>query len=222
MAAAEEPSGAAVGHTVLPGDIALRLPETGKVRIGAGLQHDGECLSSTKAGLLQQTQDGKLWIQGKQKRYNPCKNDLVIGVITDRFGENFTVDLGGPFPALLPMLSFEGATRRNRPNLQTGDAVFCRVELAHRDMDTILTCVDSSGKATGLGHLKGGYLFTCTSLLARRLLSRPPCPALQNLGASFKFEIAVGMNGQVWVDSPSPETTILVSTAIMKLETGPA
>lgn len=34
--------------------------------------------------------------------------------------QNFIVDIGAPFPAQLPMLSFEGATRRNRPNLNSG------------------------------------------------------------------------------------------------------
>eukprot|EP00193_Tetraselmis_chui_P006782 CAMPEP_0177757774 /NCGR_PEP_ID=MMETSP0491_2-20121128/3821_1 /TAXON_ID=63592 /ORGANISM="Tetraselmis chuii, Strain PLY429" /LENGTH=242 /DNA_ID=CAMNT_0019273445 /DNA_START=143 /DNA_END=871 /DNA_ORIENTATION=+ len=205
-----------VGQVVLPGDRVMKLPESGQIRVGPGLQLDGEYLSSTKAGLAQQTSTGKLWVQGVQKRYIPCKDDLVIGVITDKFGENFTVDLGGPFNALLPMLSFEGATRRNRPNLQAGDVVYCRVDQAHRDMDAILSCVDATGKASGLGHLKGGYLNGCNSLLARRLLSRPPCTVLQELGAALKFEIAVGMNGKVWVDSPSFDVTILVSKAVMQ------
>ena len=42
----------------------------------------------------------------------------MIGVVTDKHSENFDVDIGGPFRALLPVLAFEGATRRNRPNLQ--------------------------------------------------------------------------------------------------------
>lgn len=36
--------------------------------------------------------------------------------------QNFLVDIGAPFPAQLPMLAFEGATRRNRPNLNAGAA----------------------------------------------------------------------------------------------------
>lgn len=32
--------------------------------------------------------------------------------------QNFTVDINAPLPALLPQLAFEGATRRNRPNLK--------------------------------------------------------------------------------------------------------
>ncbi len=39
-----------------------------------------------------------------------------------------------------------GATRRNRPNLQTGDLVYCRVLTASRDLEPTLSCVDASGK----------------------------------------------------------------------------
>ena len=55
------------------------------------------------------------------------------------------VDINGPFPALLPLLSFEGATKRNRPNLKAGDVVYARVAAASRDMEPVLTCVDAAG-----------------------------------------------------------------------------
>ena len=53
-------------------------------------------------------------------RYIPAVEESVIGVVTEKYGENFAVDIGGPFTASLPVLAFEGATRRNRPNLQVG------------------------------------------------------------------------------------------------------
>ncbi len=39
-----------------------------------------------------------------------------------------------------------GATRRNRPNLQPGDLVYCRVLTASRDLEPTLSCVDATGK----------------------------------------------------------------------------
>ena len=45
----------------------------------------------------------------------------MIGIIVEKHGENYVVDIGAPFSASLPVLAFEGATRRNRPNLQ----VYC-------------------------------------------------------------------------------------------------
>lgn len=130
--------------------------------------------------------------------------------------QNLIVDIAGPSNALLPQLSFEGATRRNRPNLQIGDLVYARVVQATKDMDPVLSCVDASGKASGFGQLKGGTYTTCMSSYARILLGQPPAPVLQALSEAVQFEIAVGLNGRVWVDSPSCSTTVLVCNAIQR------
>ena len=47
--------------------------------------------------------------------------------------------------ALLHRLGFEGATKRNKPELKIGDVVYCRVSLAHADLDTEVTCTTTSG-----------------------------------------------------------------------------
>jgi hypothetical protein len=124
-----------------------------------------------------------------------CSRVMLLFVV----GQMFVVDIGGPTYASLPMLAFEGATRRNTPNLQVGAALYARVVKAHRDIDPELCCTDASGKAAGFGPLNGGYIFECSTGLARVLLSKPTCPVLEALGKSLSFEIAVGMNGRVWV-----------------------
>ena len=51
----------------------------------------------------------------------------------------------------------------------------------------------------GLGQLSGGgFVFTVPLHLVRKLLSAE-CALLPSLGKSLQFEIAVGMNGRVWV-----------------------
>lgn len=132
--------------------------------------------------------------------------------------QNFTVDIGAPFTALLPQLSFEGATRRNRPNLKTGDLVYARVVAAPRDMEPQLSCMDALGRAAGYGHLKEGTLVNVSTAMARSLLASPPPTVLAALGASLQFEVAVGMNGRVWVSAGSTAATILVANAITSCE----
>jgi hypothetical protein len=51
----------------------------------------------------------------------------VIGTVVGKPGDIFSVDVGGSRPGTLPFLRFEGATRRNRPSIEIGDLVFCRV-----------------------------------------------------------------------------------------------
>ena len=42
----------------------------------------------------------------------------MIGVITQKIGEGFRVDIGSAHFASLDGLAFEGATKRNKPNLK--------------------------------------------------------------------------------------------------------
>jgi exosome complex component RRP40 len=100
------------------------------------------------------------------------------------------------------MLSFENATKRNRPAIYEGDVVAARVVTANPDMDPVLSCVDSQGRTAGFGHLKGGLTFECSGAWARALLAWPPPDLLVALGREKPFEMSVGLNGRVWLDAP--------------------
>lgn len=49
--------------------------------------------------------------------------------------DNFRIDIGEVQPARLPSLSFEGATKRNKPNLAIGTLMYCVVVMANKDME---------------------------------------------------------------------------------------
>ena len=52
-------------------------------------------------------------------QYIPAAQEAVVGVVVGKNGaEGFRVDIGGPHNANLDALAFEGATKRNRPNLK--------------------------------------------------------------------------------------------------------
>ena len=53
---------------------------------------------------------------------------------------------------------------------------------------------------------------------SRTLLSRPPCPVLEALARHIQYEVAVGLNGRVWVNADSPTKIILVANAISNSE----
>lgn len=54
-------------------------------------------------------------------QYVPVKGETVIGVVTAKSGDIFKVDVGGSELASLSYLAFEGATKRNRPNVQVSE-----------------------------------------------------------------------------------------------------
>ena len=113
-----------------PGDFVADLPATGQVTVGSGVQAAEASLLSSKAGLVRCTRAGKVWIDTKQKRYErgagqrrshcptrsrtcrryvPAVEESVIGIITERYGDAWNLDINGPYAATLPALAFEGA-----------------------------------------------------------------------------------------------------------------
>uniref|UniRef100_A0A453F5Z6 Ribosomal RNA-processing protein 40 n=1 Tax=Aegilops tauschii subsp. strangulata TaxID=200361 RepID=A0A453F5Z6_AEGTS len=151
-------------------------------------------------------------------QYVPSVEDTVLGIVVDTKPDNFLVDIKGPNLAFLPVLSFEGGTRRNIPKFEIGTLIYARVVKANSIMNPELSCMDASGKAAEFGQLKSGYTFETSTGLARMLLSSPTCPLLEALGKKLSFEIAVGLNGRVWVNAPSPSNVIVVSSAIKESE----
>ncbi|KAL6973241.1 hypothetical protein U1Q18_027424 [Sarracenia purpurea var. burkii] len=150
--------------------------------------------------------------------YVPCVGDNVLGIVLDSKADNFLVDIKGPALAFLPVLAFEGGTRRNIPKFEVGTLLYVRVVKANVGMNPELSCTDATGKAEEYGPLKDGYMFESSTGLARMLLSSPTCPVLEALGKKLPFEIAIGFNGRVWVNAEAPSTVILVSNAIMNSE----
>lgn len=66
--------------------------------------------------------------------------------------------------------------------------------------------------------LQPGLVLTVSSSAAQRLL-RPDCAVLTALGKYFAFEIAVGVNGVVWIrNSASPTELIIVRSALRDSE----
>ncbi|KAJ8700078.1 exosome non-catalytic core subunit rrp40, variant 3 [Pleurotus ostreatus] len=97
-----------------PGLLQLSSPDKRR-----GIADEGLGIISTKAGTLHHsTNQSKWWIENNSRRYVPAQQESVIGVIILRSGEGFRVDIGSAHTASLDGLAFEGATKRNKPNLK--------------------------------------------------------------------------------------------------------
>ncbi|MBA0855347.1 hypothetical protein Goshw_012331 [Gossypium schwendimanii] len=209
-----------VDSTVVPGDVVLDLSSMTNqtIKLGGGLRQDCDAISAMKAGTLRFSKPNKYWIESSQKRYVPCVEDTILGIVVDSKADNFLIDIKGPAMGFLPVLAFEGGTRRNIPKFEVGTLLYLRVVKANFGMNPELSCTDASGKAAEFGPLKDGYMFETSTGLSRKLLSSPACPVLEALGKKLSFEIAVGLNGRVWVNAASPDTIVVVANAIMKSE----
>lgn len=159
-------------------------------------------------------------------QYIPTVGDLVIATIHHSSVDIYSASITDYSSyAALPQLSFEGATKKTRPQLVQGSLVYARITLANKHMDPELECVSSStGKAEGLGPLTGGMVFDISLGMARRLMmpkavDQGKLIVLEELGAAgVSFEIAVGRNGKVWVNSKEIRSTLGVGRAIQETD----
>lgn len=199
-----------MSSVIIPGESLPVNLESGQVIIGPGIYKypKTQQIIPLQAGVLHITHPNKkssdqlLYIESNSKRYIPQVNDFVIGIITGVFGENFKVSLQEFSPQVqLSMLAFPNATKKNRPNLKVGQAVYARVSEAVAEVDTEIECVDAeTGKEGGFGHLdESGYIFEVSMNFARELLFNKSCVFLEKLAARCSFEIAIGINGKVWI-----------------------
>jgi exosome complex component RRP40 len=216
--------------TVLPGDNVtnvIRSKTPKNLKLGVGLRcTDENVILATCAGRLEQHH--KTWfVLQNNKRYMPSSEDRVVGIVQDRAGSDnggdvYRIYIGGPHPALLSNLEFEGATKRNRPALKPGALVYARI--TSTALDPILSCklgpkdVGAPRKdwmtQEGLyGELKGGTLQKIPLGLARELLHPHNC--VLNELSQLPFEICIGCNGFLWIHSSQPSYTILVANAIL-------
>ncbi|BAF06969.2 Os01g0891400 [Oryza sativa Japonica Group] len=125
MESRKPPPSALVDNHVVPGDVVLDLTEMTNqtIKLGAGLRQDCDTIQATSAGRLRLSKPNKYWVESSQKR-------------------NFLVDIKGPNLAFLPVLAFEGGTRRNIPKFEIGTLIYARVVKANSIMNPELSCMD--------------------------------------------------------------------------------
>jgi len=208
---------------VAPGtDVSQVIDENNVSVVGGGLTRikDGRVLATFAGPLFVDEQ--RCWVGETHKRNTPMEGDVVIGTIVEAGGETYSVDIGAPRLASLDALAFDGASKRNSPNLQPGALIFARVTKSAVDMEPQITCeATGSGKkkdwTTGesqFGELKGGCVFTVRRSSCRRL-SETNNPVLTSIGKHVPFEVCIGFNGKVWVNAENPQHVVLIG-AILK------
>jgi exosome complex component RRP40 len=216
---------------VIPGDnVTSKIDASKKYRLGIGLEHGpDQQIMATMAGRLHHHRD-TWFVWTNSKRYqHPQPHDRVVGIVQDRMGAEggadvYRVDVGAPHTCSLSSLAFEGATKRNRPHFSPGTLLYARVVSGGQVTDPVLSCQlgpkdqgiarkDWMTEEAAYGELKGGTLQKIPLGLARQLLS-PTCLVLEEL-SKLPFEVAVGVNGFLWIHAARPEYTILVRNAIL-------
>lgn len=210
---------------IIPGDD-LSVPPQSETVIGPGLYSNPLTneIIPINAGLLETKSYNNrqtIHIESNSKRYIPSTGDFVIGVVTGTFGDTFRVSLSNFSSGVtLNSMSFPNATKKNRPNLKLGNLVYARVSNAEREIDVEIECLDpTTGKDGGFGLLEGGYVFDVSLAFARTLLFEPNHELLNLLVKRCKFEIAIGLNGRIWIKADELKYTLALAKSIERAQT---
>jgi exosome complex component RRP40 len=148
------------GETVSASHPNLKLgPGLLQATSASSLNKDG--ILTTRAGWLNHSVNGaKWWVEGNSRRvsehflmswsqknvtnaiiqYVPAAQESVIGTVIARSGENWRVDVGAAQMANLDGLAFEGATKRNRPNLKVSPLSFNKSILSTLTLNRSVLC----------------------------------------------------------------------------------
>lgn len=71
---------------------------------------------------------------------NMKETDQVVGIIEERGGDYYVVNVFSGTHCILNRLAFEGATKRNKPELKRGDVIYARV-IATNNGDMEISCL---------------------------------------------------------------------------------
>jgi len=151
--------------------------------------------------------------------YSAKKDDIVIGIISQKTYEIYRVNILASKEASLNSIDFEGATRKTKPNLNVGDVVFAKVEKENKYSNVTLTCKCSSnskgwssGEST-YGELKGGKLYDYNRYLCLKLLDNKDF--IYRLKECVKkLQLKIGYNGRIWIKTELIEDNPKVFQAI--------
>lgn len=196
-----------MSNIIIPGDSLASAVQGGSVTIGPGVYKYPKTqeIIPLAAGLLKlrtKRETNLVYIESNSKRYIPQVNDFVVGLVTGFSAETFKVSLQAySQPVTLSMMAFPNATKKNRPSLKVGQAVYARVAEAVAEVDVEIECLDpETGKDGGFGPLdEAGYVFSVNMNYARELLFNKANGVMEALAARVAFEVAIGINGRIWI-----------------------
>ncbi|KAI3389005.1 hypothetical protein SNEBB_006658 [Seison nebaliae] len=205
----------------LPGDV-IHLESDEIKKIGRGLKYDELINENNKdeSVTLRVVNSGKLLLKKKAGvidnfgvGYIPNVGDRIIGVTTQTSHETVRVDIGWLTPMNLSLLAFDGASKRQKPNVNVGDLLYCQITEMYQNGYVELSCENakdiklesklsgSLGVLTKLEQQVSSYLMRIPPRFAKKLLYRydRSCDLLWRMAKELNiFESAIGVNGYIW------------------------
>src|SRR3989344_4052113 len=200
---------------VVPGELLADgmdyLPSTGTYR-------DKDSILSLQVGLI--NIDGRvIKVIPLTGKYNPKRNDTIIGEVVNITMNGWIVDIGGPYSAMLTLKDASSSFIERGADLSQfydyGDIIASQIVNV-----TKTKLIDLSMRGPGLNKLKGGRIIDVTSSKVPRIIGRQGS-MIHMIKDSAKCRVIVGQNGKVWISGYNMQDENKAAEAIMMIENEP-
>lgn len=196
-------------EVVVPG----QLLAEGRYRASYGTYDEGGKIYSSLVGLAE-LRGNTVKVVALEGAYIPKEGDLVIGIITIVAGNNWKVDIGGPYGA---SLHANNALRRPYSDdiseyMDIGDVISAEVQAFDRVSGPFLTM-----KGRGLQVLDGGMILEVSPAKIPRIIGRRGS-MINMINDHLRIDSMVGQNGRIWIKAPDTATLRLAIKAFRTIE----
>jgi exosome complex component RRP4 len=196
-------------EVVVPG----QLLAEGRYRASFGTYDEGGKIYSSLVGLAE-LRGNTVKVVALEGAYIPKEGDLVIGTITLVAGNNWKVDIGGPYGA---SLHANNALRRPYSDdiseyMDMGDAIAAEVIAFDRGSGPFLGM-----KGRGLRVLQGGMVLEVSPAKIPRIIGRRGS-MINMIKDHLNIQTMVGQNGRIWIRAPSTAVLRLAIKAFKTIE----
>jgi len=126
--------------------------------------------------------------------FEPRRGNTIIGRVDDINFSGWSIEIGGPYSAFLPLMECPRFINRNNIDefATVGDVLTMKVLGVKRGS------VDLTLKSRGLGKLEGGRIIRINSHKVPRVIGKEGS-MINLIKDSSKTEITVGQNGIIWI-----------------------
>ncbi|MHA2072516.1 MAG: exosome complex RNA-binding protein Rrp4 [Candidatus Thorarchaeota archaeon] len=197
-------------EVVVPG----QLLAEGRYRTSFGTYDDGDKIYSALVGLAE-LRGNTVKVVALEGVYIPREGDLVLGTITMVTGNNWKVDVGGPY---LASLHANNALRRPYDDdisryMDIGDVIAAEVIAFDRVTGPFLGM-----KGRGLRRLDSGMILNISPAKIPRVIGRRGS-MINMIQDILRIQTMVGQNGRIWIRTSSTEVMRLAIKAFKMIET---
>jgi len=141
-------------------------------------------------------------------RYDPTKDDFVIGVVEEPMSSSWLVDIRAAYPALLHVneVPWDVEFNETEKYLNRGDCIMAKVLQVDMEKKLQITLKDRN-----LYKIKGGHIIDVEPSKVPRVIGKKGS-MISLLKKYTQCRIFVGQNGRVWIDGDDKNIEKAINT----------